>query len=224
VQDALKERLMRAYLTEGELIGDPTVLVRLGTEVGLPEDEIRHVVATDVFAAEVREDQRTASLLGIRAVPFFVVDRAIGAAGAQSPAVLTACSSRLGQRRIPRCPRSPPATPAASTAAEPADRARPGAGARSRAHRACDDPSMSRRDLAHVLAALWSLSRAQAAVPVDVVDIDEAIGRGRADMRTPLNLQSLGEDGLVVALADGRWALTPQGIAWIVQDRELSDR
>jgi hypothetical protein len=43
-------------------------------------------------------------------------------------------------------------------------------------------------------------------------------------MRTPLNLQSLGEDGLVVALADGRWALTPQGIAWIVQDRELSDR
>jgi hypothetical protein len=83
---------------------------------------------------------------------------------------------------------------------------------------------MSRRDLAHVLSALWNLSRGQAAVPVDIVDIDEAIGRGRGDMRTPLNLQSLGEDGFVVALADGRWALTPQGIAWIVQDRELSDR
>jgi predicted DsbA family dithiol-disulfide isomerase len=89
VQDTLKERLMRAYLTEGELIGDPAVLVRLGTEVGLPEGEIRHVVATDRFAAEVREDERTASSLGIRAVPFFVVDRAIGASGAQPSAVLT---------------------------------------------------------------------------------------------------------------------------------------
>jgi len=83
---------------------------------------------------------------------------------------------------------------------------------------------MSRRDLAHVLTALWNLSGAEATVPVDVVDIDEAIGRGRGDMRTALNLRSLREDGLVVALADGRWALTPQGIAWIVQDRELSDR
>jgi hypothetical protein len=87
-----------------------------------------------------------------------------------------------------------------------------------------DDGSMSRRDLAHVLNALWDLSGAAAGIAVDVAQIDEAIGRGRADMRTPLNLQSLAEDGLVVALAEGHWALTPQGVAWIVQDRELSDR
>lgn len=88
-QDALKERLMRAYLTEGKLIGDTAVLAQLATEVGLPEDEARDVLATDRFAAEVREDERTASSLGIRAVPFFVLDRAIGASGAQAPAVLT---------------------------------------------------------------------------------------------------------------------------------------
>jgi predicted DsbA family dithiol-disulfide isomerase len=88
-QDALKERLMRAYLTEGKLIGDTAVLAQLATEVGLPEDEVRDVLATDRFAAEVREDERTASSLGIRAVPFFVLDRSIGASGAQAPAVLT---------------------------------------------------------------------------------------------------------------------------------------
>jgi len=55
-------------------------------------------------------------------------------------------------------------------------------------------------------------------------DIDEAIGRGRGDMRTPLNLESLREQGLVMSLPDGTWALTPQGIAWLEQDRELSDR
>ncbi|MDQ3675189.1 MAG: hypothetical protein M3401_00065 [Actinomycetota bacterium] len=83
---------------------------------------------------------------------------------------------------------------------------------------------MSRRDLAHVLTALWNLSDGAVAVAVDVADIDEAIGRGRNDMRTPLNLHSLAEDGRVVALGDRSWALTPDGVAWIVQDREFSDR
>jgi hypothetical protein len=83
---------------------------------------------------------------------------------------------------------------------------------------------VSRRDLAHVLTALWNLSGGKPDVPVKVADIDEAIGRGHRDMRTPLNLQSLAEQGLVAAAAAGGWALTPQGVASIVQDRELSDR
>ena len=88
LQDAMKERLMRAYFTEGELVGDPDVLVRLGREVGLAEDELRDVLATDRYAAEVRDDERTAAALGISAVPFFVVDRKMGAAGAHPPDAL----------------------------------------------------------------------------------------------------------------------------------------
>ena len=82
VQDAMKERLMRAYHTEGEPIGDGETLLRLALEVGLPEDEVRDVLGTDRYAADVREDERTAMSLGISAVPFFVVDRRMGAAGA----------------------------------------------------------------------------------------------------------------------------------------------
>ncbi|MEA2248314.1 MAG: hypothetical protein QOH46_2843 [Solirubrobacteraceae bacterium] len=88
VQDALKERLMRAYLGEGELMSDHAALARLAVEAGLPADEVRDVLATDRYAAEVREDERTASSLGISAVPFFVIDRAMGASGAQPPEVL----------------------------------------------------------------------------------------------------------------------------------------
>jgi hypothetical protein len=83
---------------------------------------------------------------------------------------------------------------------------------------------VSRRDLARILHALWRLSSGDPDVGVPVADIDEAIGRGHGDMRTPLNLQSLSEDDLVVRLREGTWALTPQGIAWLKQDRELSDR
>lgn len=87
-QDAMKERLMCAYLTEGELISDGSTLERLALEVGLAQDEVRDVLGGDRYSAEVREDERTAARLGIHAVPFFVVDRAVGASGAQPSAQL----------------------------------------------------------------------------------------------------------------------------------------
>jgi predicted DsbA family dithiol-disulfide isomerase len=87
-QDALKERLMRAYLTEGQAIGDPAVLVTLAREAGLDEQEARDVVDTDRFAAEVRQDEALARELGINGVPFFVLDQRLGVSGAQPAEVL----------------------------------------------------------------------------------------------------------------------------------------
>jgi predicted DsbA family dithiol-disulfide isomerase len=87
-QDAMKERLMRAYLTEGELISEHAVLERLAGEVGLPAAETRELLAGDARAVEVRDDERTAAALGINAVPFFVVDRRVAVSGAQPAEVL----------------------------------------------------------------------------------------------------------------------------------------
>ena len=44
-QAAAKERLMRAYFTEGEAIADPETLIRLVAEVGVDADEARDVLA-----------------------------------------------------------------------------------------------------------------------------------------------------------------------------------
>ena len=85
LQDAMKERLMRAYFTEGELVGDPQTLVRLATEVGIPAAEAEATLSGDRFADAVRDDERTAQQLGISAVPTFVVDRSLGVSGAQPP-------------------------------------------------------------------------------------------------------------------------------------------
>jgi predicted DsbA family dithiol-disulfide isomerase len=99
LQDAMKERVMRAYLTEGELMSDHATLQRLAADVGLPEDEVRDVLATDRYAAEVRENEATGTSLGITGVPFFVVDRAFGASGAQSPEVLRDLLDRAWEAR-----------------------------------------------------------------------------------------------------------------------------
>ena len=82
VQDAAKERFMRAYLTEGASMGDHATLRRLAGDVGLPEDEVIDVLASDRFADAVRADEQLAHGFGASAVPFFVVDRAVGATGA----------------------------------------------------------------------------------------------------------------------------------------------
>jgi predicted DsbA family dithiol-disulfide isomerase len=88
LQDDMKERLLHAYFSEGELMGDHETLVRLATEVGLPEAEVRETLAGDRYAAEVRADERTAGQFGISAVPTFVIDRSIGASGAHPPEAL----------------------------------------------------------------------------------------------------------------------------------------
>jgi predicted DsbA family dithiol-disulfide isomerase len=88
LEDAMKERLLHGYFTEGELMADRDTLTRLAVEVGLDEREVADTLAGDRFAAQVREDERTARELGIAAVPTFVVERKLGVSGAQSPETL----------------------------------------------------------------------------------------------------------------------------------------
>ena len=83
LQDAMKERLMKAYFTEGLPIGNQDTLVQLATEVGLDRDEARTVLNSDTYADEVKADIEMATELGIRGVPFFVVDEKYGISGAQ---------------------------------------------------------------------------------------------------------------------------------------------
>lgn len=101
LQEQMKERLLRAYFTEGQLMSDRDMLVRLAVEVGLDGGEVAEALAGDRFAAEVRDDERTATALGISAVPTFVVDRAIGVSGAQPPEALLELLERGWESRAP---------------------------------------------------------------------------------------------------------------------------
>jgi predicted DsbA family dithiol-disulfide isomerase len=88
VQGAVKERLLRGYMTEGEAIGVPEVLIRLAGEAGLDADEVRDKLANGAYADEVRDDEEQARALGIEGVPFFVMGGRYGVSGAQPAEVL----------------------------------------------------------------------------------------------------------------------------------------
>lgn len=88
IQDAVKERFFKAYLIDGESIGDRDTLVRVAAEAGLDPEAARATLESDAYAREVRADERRAAALGISGVPFFVIDEKYGISGAQPADVI----------------------------------------------------------------------------------------------------------------------------------------
>ena len=104
VQDAVKERLLLAYFTEGEAVGDGETLVRLAAEAGLAAGEVRATLDEGRYVGAVRADEAEAQALGIRGVPFFVVDRKYGVSGAQPAGVLRQVLDKAWSERAPLIP------------------------------------------------------------------------------------------------------------------------
>ncbi|MGK5170090.1 DsbA family oxidoreductase [Geodermatophilus sp. CPCC 205761] len=88
LQGAMKERLLHAHFEERRSVFDVDALVPLAVEVGLDEAEVRAALADRRYRHAVGQDVRTAQALGATGVPFFVVDRKYGAAGAQPAELL----------------------------------------------------------------------------------------------------------------------------------------
>ncbi|GAB3912120.1 DsbA family oxidoreductase [Mucilaginibacter boryungensis] len=81
--DAAEEALFKAYFTEGKNIADNNTLIALGTSIGLDADELKQVLNTDAYADAVKHDIEEAQQLGIRGVPFFVMNDKYAVSGAQ---------------------------------------------------------------------------------------------------------------------------------------------
>jgi predicted DsbA family dithiol-disulfide isomerase len=79
----MKERLLKAYFSDGENVDDPNTLIKLGADIGLNESEIKSMLASNQFDDAVDQDIYESRLIGVRGVPFFVLDRKFGISGAQ---------------------------------------------------------------------------------------------------------------------------------------------
>lgn len=86
-QEALKERLLRAYFTEGRHLGYVDELADLAADVGLDREGVRSALSDGTFADAVAADIAQAHAYGIRGVPFYVIDARYGVSGAQDPDV-----------------------------------------------------------------------------------------------------------------------------------------
>ena len=80
LHEPFHNRLMDAYWTEAQNIGDPDVLRALAAEVGLESAD--EVLATDTYADDVRRSTEEAHAIGINGIPAFLLDRKLLVLGA----------------------------------------------------------------------------------------------------------------------------------------------
>lgn len=81
--DEAEELFFKGYFTEGLDMQDEGALVTLGGKLGFSAEEVKEAIHSDELAYAVRSEIAEAAQLGIRGVPFFVIDRKYGISGAQ---------------------------------------------------------------------------------------------------------------------------------------------
>ena len=79
----VSESLLKAYFIDGEKIGTDDVLLRIAEEAGISRDRAKEVLDSDEFADDVRMDIAEAQQIGVKGVPFFVINRKYAISGAQ---------------------------------------------------------------------------------------------------------------------------------------------
>ena len=83
--DQAEEAFFKAYFTDGKDLNDEKVLMAIAKEIGLTEEEEAIALNDDQFSYAVKADIMEASQLGVKGVPFFVIDRKYAVSGAQPP-------------------------------------------------------------------------------------------------------------------------------------------
>ncbi|GAA4022239.1 protein disulfide isomerase FrnE [Deinococcus rubellus] len=101
LQDAMKERLLHAYFSEGQHLGQVDTLVKLGAEVGLNAEEVRTALEAQTYAEAVRQDEAQAQAHGISGVPFFVLGNKYGVSGAQAPETILSALKQVWSEQAP---------------------------------------------------------------------------------------------------------------------------
>jgi predicted DsbA family dithiol-disulfide isomerase len=87
VSDSLKEVFFKAYFTDGLDLSDEDVLTELVTKVGLKAEDAKKIIASQHYFDEIESDFYQARQLGVRGVPFFLINNRTSISGAQEDSI-----------------------------------------------------------------------------------------------------------------------------------------
>ncbi len=71
--EALEERIYRAYFNDGENIGDANVVARLAGEAGLDADEVADAIKSPKYEMRLKNNSLAAHQRGVSGVPTFFI-------------------------------------------------------------------------------------------------------------------------------------------------------
>lgn len=78
----IAESLFQANFTNGEDIGDTDVLVQIAVNAGFDGDQVRDFLDSDHGQSEVLQEEQMVRQMGVKGVPFMVLNRQVPVSGA----------------------------------------------------------------------------------------------------------------------------------------------
>ena len=99
VQDAVVERLFKAYFVEGRDIGDAAVLTDVAGEAGMDTALVSELLGKGADLALVEREAGMANQMGISGVPTFIFDSKFMISGAREPEILVRVMDKALQSR-----------------------------------------------------------------------------------------------------------------------------
>ncbi len=96
-QYAVKEALMQAYFLDRKDLSEPDTIAEVMAPLGWTHDQTREVLASDRAAAEVRAAMQGYQQMGVRGVPFFILQDKYGLSGAQPPEVFVSAIRQVAE-------------------------------------------------------------------------------------------------------------------------------
>jgi len=101
-QDEVAEALFHSYFTKGREIGSLNSLAEIAADCGLNREEVEWFLASDRAVQEVCAEEATGHRLGIRGVPYFVLNGRISISGAQPPDIFVSALQQAEEAVIER--------------------------------------------------------------------------------------------------------------------------
>ena len=101
-QDKVVEALFHSYFTKGREIGNLDSLAEIASDCGLNREEVERFLASDRAVQEVLAEKATGHRLGIRGVPYFVLNGSISISGAQPPDIFVSALQQAEEAVIER--------------------------------------------------------------------------------------------------------------------------
>jgi len=98
----LVEALFRAYFTEGIDLSKNESLIQLAANAGMDRQKVELFLDSSTGAAEVAFAEQELQGLGIRGVPFYIINDKYGISGAQSPENFVKVFHNIGKELMPQ--------------------------------------------------------------------------------------------------------------------------
>jgi predicted DsbA family dithiol-disulfide isomerase len=101
-QDEVVEALFHSYFTKGREIGNLDSLAEIASDCGLNREEVERFLASGRAVQEVLAEKANGHRLGIRGVPYFVLNGSISISGAQPPDIFVSALQQAEEAVIER--------------------------------------------------------------------------------------------------------------------------